>query len=360
MEKRVDRALKFLADKTPGKLLIMRNDLGVPCFETHWIERLTQEPVEYFLDPARVSDVNDEFLRETRGLSNRTMAVDDDAVHTVEVYFSIGSVTSMMCGVRATFGSGTGWCEPNMSVSQAMEAIQFNAENPWVRFHDLVIADMIRKWDGDYTLSPCFHRSPLDAANGLCGNELFVDMYDRAEEVLTLIRACAQWSIALEDHWAQAHKWPTDLKRGVWGLTLPEGAVFVNGDPVDLISAEHQQFFDEPSCSLLFTQTGGGFFHHHALGIRQVGNVAKTQGILAQNIYTDPKIETPANQLFRDEALCEQIVNASLVAPIHIGDDFLPIIDRLLPILRRGRFILRQENTETMEGLLKKLDGLRS
>jgi hypothetical protein len=223
----------------------------------------------------------------------------------------------------------------------------------------MIAKDLIQKWEGDFALMPAFHRSPLDAANGLRGNDIYLDMYDHEEDVIRLVEACADWSLSLESYLNETISFPQGLRRGAWGVTLPDKAVIVNGDPVDLINAEHQQKFDRFSCEKFFTGTGGGFFHHHALGIRQAGNVALTEGILIQNIYTDPGLVPPAVSLIDDENLSEHIIEASLRTPIHLHGDFFPIIDRLLPILSQGRFILKQENIRNLPFLLSKLEQLR-
>jgi hypothetical protein len=149
-------------------------------------------------------------------------------------------------------------------------------------------------------------------------------------------------------------KWPTDLHRGLWELALPDNSVAVNGDPVDLISSDLQQCFDKPSCEKLFTVTGGGYFHHHALGIRHVVNLSYTKGMLIQQITDDPNVEFPAFTLIKDKDISDMTIDASLRTPILLFGNFLPYIDKLIPIMKKGCFILRQTNKDAPE-VLKKL-----
>jgi hypothetical protein len=353
IEKRIDKSLAFLKDKKPGSFIFARSGFGVPGLESWWINRLTENPVEQYLDKKKVSTINDEYLKEFRGSSNSFGDLDDDAVPNIEVYFSIGSIVSMMCGSKVTFQSGTGWSHPDLEPDKI--DLTFNPDNPWVQFHLMVSQDLINKWKGDFTLIPNFFRSPLDAANGLLGDKLFLMMYDDPETVFEIAMLCADWSISLNDHLASNLKWPGGLRRGAWGIALPDNAVFVNGDPVDLISEELQQKFDRVSSERLFTNTGGGFFHHHALGIRQAISLSHTKGMLVQNIYTDPNVEIPVYAMIKDEKTREDVIEASLRTPVHLNADFLPLVDELIPIVKRGCFILRQDKIENAAVVLARL-----
>jgi hypothetical protein len=353
IEKRIEKSIAFLKNKKPGSFIFARSAFGVPGYESWWIPRLTENPVEYYLDKKKISTINDEYLKEFRGDSNTLEDLDDDAVPNIEVYFSIGSIVSMMCGSEVIFQSGTGWSNPDLEPEEV--DLTFNPDNSWVQFHLMASQDLINKWEGDFTLIPNFFRSPLDAANGLLGDKIFLMMYDDPEIVLKIAMACADWSLKFNEYLASNLKWPAGLRRGAWGVALPDNAVFVNGDPVDLISEELQQNFDKLSSERLFTNTGGGFFHHHALGIRQAISLSRTKGMLVQNIYTDPNVEVPIYAMIQDEKIRENVIEASWRTPIHINADFLPIIDEIIPIIKRGCFILRQDRIENAAVVLARL-----
>jgi hypothetical protein len=353
IEKRVQKSLDFLKNKTAGTFLYMRSGYGVPSYEMFWVNRFHEHPIEYFLDKKVISQLNDEYLKEYRSETNRLMDLDDDAVPSIDVYCSIGSITSMMSGSKVVFASGTGWSNPNFAPHEI--DLTFNPDNPWVQFHLMVNEDLIHKWDGDFALMPCYYRSPLDAANGLLGDDIFLMVHDDFDTVFRITMECANWSLKMEEYLCNNLKWPNGLHRAVWGVGVPDKAVFVNGDPVDLISGELQQKLDKPSSERLFTNTGGGFFHHHALGIRQVENVSYTKGLLVQNIYTDPNVAVPALAMIEDEDIRDRVIDASLRTPIHINMDFLLVIDDFIPILKKGRFILRQDVIQNASEVFKKL-----
>jgi hypothetical protein len=356
IEKRIQKSLDFLKNKTPGTFLYMRSDYGVANYEMFWVNRLHEHPIEHFLDRKIISRLNNEYLKGYRSETNLLMDLDDDAVPSIDVYCSIGSITSMMSGAEVVFASGTGWSSPNFAPDEI--DITFKPDNPWVQFHLMVNEDLISKWDGDFALMPCYYRSPLDAANGLLGDKIFLMMHDDCETVLRVVMGCAEWSLKMEEYLCNNLKWPNGLHRAVWGVAMPDKAVFVNGDPVDLISGELQQKLDKPSAERLFTNTGGGFFHHHALGIRQAVNLSYTRGMLVQNIYTDPNVDIPALAMIEDEDIRNHVIDASLRTPIHINTDFLPVIDDFIPTLKKGCFILRQDVVKDASEAFEKLQKI--
>jgi len=345
IENRIARSLDFLTKKEKGSFLFTRRNYGMPGYEGFWVKRFHEQPVEYYLDRKKISDGNDEFLKEMRSDKNRLRDLDDDTVPNVEVYFATGAIIAMMSGAAVRFASGTAWSTPNYEIDQI--DLAFNPDNPWVQFHLMASQDLANKWDGDFTLMPAFYRSPLDSGLGLLGDKIFMMMYDDCGAVLNVAMACAEWSLKMEEFLNANLRWPAGLHRGVWGVALPDRAVFVNGDPVDLISGELQQKLDKPSCERLFTGAKGGFFHHHALGIRQAISVSHTKGMLVQNIHTDPNVEVPALLMLKDERIRDSVIEASLRTPVQINTDFLPIIKDFIPILKKGCFILRHDNPGT-------------
>ncbi len=357
---RVRRHRAFLSRAVAGDTLFMQSGI-LPGFEGHWIKALMSEGLSDLLKPDRIDKINTQYVRELRGKLNHALRIDDDSVPTAEVYFSIGSVTAAMTGRPASFSGDTGWCEPELHDWDDLPKLVFNPDNPWLRFHVLVYRDLAAKCEGDYLMLPFIHRSPLDAANGIRGNALFTDFYDSPDMAKSLINWCAEWSIRVEDMLRSELSLPAGIARGVWSVAVPDNAVFVNGDPVDLISDEQHAEFERPFTEKLFTATGGGFFHHHALGMRQVSNVSRTRGLLVQNILTDPNVPVPVHLMLRDEGFRGQVVEASMKAPIHLTGDFSAVLEELLPVLRQGRFILRHDGPpENTNELVEKLSRNRN
>jgi hypothetical protein len=335
---RLQRQRAFFSRGDAGDLLVYVR--SVPNLEGLLYESLPEDPVPLLRAEGTASRLVGEYVQRLREDYPRFYALDNDALPAeMAVYAGIGSITAAMTGRQARFVSGTSWCDAQMTWEE-IAALRFDAANPWVVFAEQVNRAVWHYWEGDYLPLPYLHRSPLDAANGIRGNQLFADLVLEPQKASQLIDWCAEWSIQLEKHLRQQVTAPPDAVYGQWGTYLPAQAVFVNGDPADLISRPMQQLFERPYTEKLFSAVGGGFFHHHGIGRYQVDQIAMTGGMLVQEILDDPTCPATAEVMLTNPLIREKIVQASLQVPIMIHHVPAASFRSLLPIVAEGRFIL--------------------
>jgi len=340
LRERVQRHKAFYARNEPGDLLCRANSWGRYAILDQTIcPRLHVGPVHRALRPAAVEKMIAEYARLLRESYETVYAIDDDVLPCAEVYWGIGGITAAMTRRDPYHDGGTSWLEPNLPWEE-IEKLEFDPGDKWVQFALHINQALWRHWDEDFFILPFLHRSPLDAANGIRGTDLFLEMYTRPEKVKNLIQWCADWSIRIEkfiyDNVDYQQGWGT----GVWGTWMPDRGVFVNGDPVGLISRRMQPEFEGPFTEKLFTATGGGFFHNHANGIHQIDLVCRTKGTLVHQIGTDPNQPRLPDLILQDPATRRTVVEASFHAPILIDNIAPDQLDAILPILKEGRFIV--------------------
>ena len=114
--------------------------------------------------------------------------------------------------------------------------------------------------------------------------------------------------------------------------------MFVNGDPVGLISGEMALEFEQPYTARLFESAGGGFYHNHTVGLHQTGLVGKTPGNLLHYYVDDPRQPSTAVALLNMPDLRDELLASSLDTPIGMnvtGEQ----LDEVLAIARHGRFL---------------------
>lgn len=339
LKQRISRHREFYARREPGDLLVYVNGCrNNPSFERILCAKLHERGDEATLAPGMVESAVREYVGILREAHDQFYTIEDDSVPCAVVYWGIGGITAAMVGRDPIHDGTTSWLEPNLSWSET-DRLAFDPENKWIRFARDVNCALWNCWEEDFLVLPYLHRSPLDAANGIRGTELFVDMYETPDRVKALADWCADWSINVERFLKVEAPRPVGWGVGVWEAWLPDDAVFVNGDPVGLISREQAEIFDRPSNEKLFTHTGGGFFHNHTLGLYQVDLVSSYRGVLLQWFVNDPKQPSLATALLDMPELRERILFASLQCPIagYVSDERL---DELLDIARQGRFIL--------------------
>jgi len=337
---RVARWRAFHARREPADLMTYVWWDRAHSLEVFLCEKFGQRPADEMLDPASVPGLIGEYVGLLRQSFKEVLRFDDDAVPTALVYWGIGGINAALTGLEPFHDGTTSWVEPNLDWDD-IDQLRFDPTNKWVRFALHVNQALWDLWDGDFHVLPFLHRSPLDAANGVRGNELFAEMYTRPERVHRLIGWCVDWQLAMERFLHENAPRPCEDGWGtaVWGTWLPDRAVFVNGDPVGLISREMALEFEQPYTARLFAGTGGGFYHNHTIGLYQTDLVSKTPGTLVQYFVDDPHQPSGAEALLDIPELREKLLASSLEVPIGIG---VPAarLDEALDVARRGRFLL--------------------
>jgi hypothetical protein len=341
LARRVARQRAFHERNEPGDLLVHVGGDHSPNLEAALCEKLYEGPVEAVLAPEGVRALAEAHVNRIREEREKVTRFDDDIVPTCLVYWGIGGIVGAMTGLDPRHDPTTSWLEPNWDWDR-IASFRFDPDNRWVRFARDLNQALWDLWEEDFHILPFLHRSPLDAANGIRGTQLFVEMRTAPDRVKHLIDRCVDWQLAIEAHLAANAKRPAPAGWGtaVWGSWLPDGAVFVNGDPVGLISPEMAREFEQPYTARLFTSTGGGLFHNHTVGLYQAELVSSTPGTLVQHFVNDPRQPTGIEALLDHPDHREQLLAASLKAPVALGHVLPENLDKVLDIARHGRFIL--------------------
>jgi hypothetical protein len=268
----------------------------------------------------------------------RDTVIDDDFPRLIGLHLDIGIQTAAMTGMEPYFDDFW-WLDCNLGRDE-IDALPDAPDNRWMDMFCSINEILWSRWEGDFHFLPFWHRSPLDAANGIRGNEIFMEMYTAPERVKALTNWCVDCELAIERRLAEYIVAPDDYGVGHMGFIMPPRAVWINGDPVALISREMMREFEQPYTGRLFTETGGGFFHNHTKGLYQVDQVARTPGIVLQHFNRDPNCPRVSDVLSGEPEARENLLAASRVTPIfpdQISPDehatFLEWIDE-------GRFAL--------------------
>jgi hypothetical protein len=336
LTERIDRQKRFFA-RTGGSLVLGPRPENLTPRLTMWLH---DHPVDDLLKPHACDAWVATFLAKYRDSLATVYEADSDVVAHVQVYAGIGSITGAMSGEEVHFASGAAWCEPGLGWNQ-IESLRFDPENPWIRLAVELNRALIRQWEGEFALCPYIYRSPLDAANGIRGSELFADLYDHREPSQALLQWCVDWAVQMESHLREQAPMPAEMERAVWACWMPRDGVFVNGDPVGMISRESREVFEGRYTADLFTRTGGGFFHNHSMGIHQVDLVATTPGLHIQEIIPDMDRPNTVRLCLDDPTTMARVLLASQRAPLMLDVFPLDLAERFLSHCRaENRLVL--------------------
>ena len=353
LRENLEKQKEFFKSKKSGDLLVYIDyvNQGNIARKTSLARALYRGVLEYkgeyrFPSEKDIRGIVRQYVEEYReSISQEDDPFIDDAIPCIYAHYDIGIQTAAVTGLNPSFSGEHWWLEPNLDWDE-IERLDFDPDNEWIQLALLTYRELWRCWDEDFFTMPYIHRSPLDLANGIRGTQLFLEMYTAPEKVKKLADWCVDWQLAVENYMYDNVKiyegWGTGVLR-TWG---PDRAVWVNGDPVGLISRAMMREFEQPYTGRLFSSTGGGFFHNHTRGLYQIDQVAKTKGIFAQQFSKDPNCHTIEETLLNDPKQRVNILQASLTTPVLIWASSTrksvkpEDLDRLLPILREGRFII--------------------
>ena len=307
--------------------------------EGYLAETFCEHGTDAVLEAAFTERMMEDYVTCIREGRDNITRFDDDCVPTSLVYWGIGACNAAITGGEPFHDGMTCWYEPERTWEEIAE-LKFDPNNKWVDFALRVNQALWRRWEGDFHVLPFLYRSPLDAANGIRGNDLFEEMYTDPQAVHKLINWTVDWSVQMEQFLAanDGRQCEPGWGTAVWGAWLPDGAVFVNGDPVGLISREMALEFEQPYTQRLFESTGGGFYHNHTIGLFQADMVAKTPGTLVQYMIDDPNQPSGEQALLDIPELQEMLLAASMDSPIAVVIQAARI-DEAVDVARHGRFV---------------------
>jgi hypothetical protein len=271
------------------------------------------------------------------------IGVDDDCCPTpswlnLGIDIGIGETTALFLEQDVVFQDTTSYCNrASIGDWDDLDKVKFDPDNRFVRYELEIWRGIQSRYEVNLPIITHQLRCPLDLANGLRGDQLFIDLHDSPTMVHELLHRCTQAIMDYESFMRREIPIMKSAPGGCCGFAMPRpGTLFLNGDPIDLIAPEMGDRFNAPYVRQLADFAGSVYFHHHSIGVTKVPNVAAMEGVTVQEIIQDPN----GPRLMDYVPL---LVQASRTMPIHLH---LEATDRkelisLLEALKDGRFIIQ-------------------
>jgi hypothetical protein len=290
--------------------------------------------------------------------------IGDDWVPYIWVTWGTGGDAALLTGGEhdVVFHEGySTFKEPVIKDWSDLTNLTLDLDNFWIR-------SMREFWRGvesayeleGVTVSPAQLRTPLDFAHELRGNDLFTDFYDHPDEVNALLDFCTDSIIQVYRHLQDEFSILKTAPGGTWGVVFGRDTLWLNGDPVDLISNPLAKKFFIPSIEKLVAEIGGILLHHHSIGYKKAPLLSQISNLPLQEIAQDPNGPRVLDHI--DEAM----ISASLQTPIKLDANILEVeaIDDLMARLAEGRFIIYlgigEQGWYASENILKYRELLKS
>lgn len=284
----VERYRRLYAANEPGAILV---HVFVP----------PDGAVPYDLRDYRLPDAQENVRFIDRYIANREcflrgrLDVLDDYVPDIFIHHGIGIHSAYVAG-DIEFSPDTSWSRPVIHDWSDLPRVEVAEDNPWLKVLEQTARLYAERLGGQAGIATFYHFSPLDMANALRGNQIFLDFYDAPAQVECLLDQCTAAIIALEDR-----LWP--IVGGVaggtplWGSWLPGHCIMMSEDVANLCKASDYPRWAAPWTQRVIDRYDGALIHNHALGLHDQPYLARLRGLQVLQISEDPNRERPIDHL---------------------------------------------------------------
>jgi hypothetical protein len=324
IEQVVDRYKRFYATQNPGAILIhvfVDPDGKIP----------------YDLRNYSFPDLNENKRFIETYIANREcflrgrLGVMDDYAPDIFIHHGIGIHSAYVAG-DIEFTEDTSWSHPVLQTWDDLDRLTLSEDNLWFRVLRQTAELYAERLRGKAGIATFYHYSPLDMANALRGNQIFIDFYDSPEQVKRLLDFCAQAII-----WLEERLWPIvgDLVDGtpLWGSWLPGHALMMSEDVANMCKASDYWKWAGPWTQKVISTFEGALIHNHALGLHMQSQIAEMPGLKVLQISEDPNRPRPFEHL-------ETIIANTKIIPLQIycrPEE----IEQAVQVSQKGRVILQ-------------------
>jgi hypothetical protein len=361
----------FFSNPKPGDLLVFASCWHAASADFNlgdWNSSIiSEEPIVEFPIP-----MTEEFLK-TKALDmaretvriNQLVAefhasqLNDDYYAGVIFHPGAGYQAAMSTGAGITFGKGTDQFGasymdgPLVTSLESFDSV-FNHDNKWIEYG-------LEFWRGvescdlmGLSVTPRYNRTPLDLAWDLRGEDIFMDLYDDPEGLDALLKKCAESVIAVDSIFRDEIPILRNGFGGAQGIALNKPTMILNGDPLDLMSDEMVERFNNPALEAVTDYAEGVILHHHSCGVARAKTVSMVKNLDVQEIYQDFSGPRTA------QCIDDDMIEASLSTPMFIEfplEDIQEPLEEWAERLKAGRFIVHLW-TETVEEARRCIDIL--
>ncbi len=284
-----------------------------------------------FPDRAEVVRYVEAYIANRECFLRGRLAVRDDYVPDISVHYGIGIHSAYVAGCPV-FGEDTSWSHPVIQSWDDLDGLALSEDNPWFQVVRQTAELFAERMGGQAGIATFYHFSPLDMANALRGNQLFLDLVDAPDQVARLLDFCTGAVI-----WLEERLWPIvgDLCGGapLWGSWLPGHGLMMSEDVANLCRATYYPRWARPWTQRVIDRFDGAFIHNHSLGLHDQPEIARLHGLRVLQISEDPRQPRPVEHLPHLIAQCGLLPLQISCRPEEV--------ERAVEMARRGRVILQ-------------------
>lgn len=291
----IDRSRKFFTATEPGHLRVT----------VHWsVDRPPIPPLFEFNLDTQLEQWLDYQLAAARVEWAAKAGLDDDSLPGICPSFGIAEHSAWL-GMDVLFQETTCLPIPGIQDPDDLENITFNPTDKWFQYMQKAYAYLKRQQDGTFFLAVRGTMMPMDIANALRGDEIFLDFLSYPEFTHRLMRFLTDavlWYYPHLLHWAD-HIDGGHIYRLGSGWIPDRCLGHTSNDLAMLCSKEIYENFGFPYEEEICRNYDRIFYHVHNEKIHYVPRLAQLPNLALLEVSHDPKTPDPIEELPRIYAM---------------------------------------------------------
>ncbi|MDO5424387.1 MAG: uroporphyrinogen decarboxylase family protein [Eubacteriales bacterium] len=325
MEEVLERNIRFTLDeKKKGALLHIlgigsgKNADAKSFLAIGGAEKYAVKPLEMWNFPEESQEYLEACIARDRARWEIREYLDDDTVPTMKPYYGIAIHTAFIGG-EVTFGANSSYHKPLLDDYQRLDELELREDN---RYFRLLLDSMeyLKKRGKEEGFLPSLRGgdSPLDIANAIRGNDLFLDFYEEEENVERLMEFCLKAARWTWKHQMEAVEEVAGGRMTGQAIWLPGNSIgHLSEDASSMCSQEMYETFGKPYLEGLMEDYDSAIIHVHTAGRHNLPPIASVEKMKLIQLEYDPQQPAPIEVYKANEA----ILKDKIVVPIMTTDE---------------------------------------
>ena len=279
----MDRIVRFSTNGRTGDSLIMIRG----NFSKH---RQYVKGLNEWQFPMEMEAFLDENVKELEAAWQGRDRIADDSIPALFPRYGIAEHSAFVGeGARVDFNASTSWPHPIIRDYGDMAKLELREDNMWLRLVIDGLAYLQERGEGKFAVKLRGVMAPMDLANALRGNDMFLDIFDQPDELRELLAFCAEageWFISKQKQVIGDFYGGAISGTDIW---MPGNAIgHLSEDASVICSPKTYREFGKPYTETLVAPYDTVFMHLHTAGVQAFEAIADIDKLQFFELAPDP------------------------------------------------------------------------
>jgi len=231
-------------------------------------------------------------LENKRAFWKAREGLPDDHIPSIAPFFGYAEHAAWL-GLKVVLQPATSLAVPAYDdIARVPRELSFSEDAPWVRLMRESYAWLREQQRGDFVLAVRGGASPMELANSLRGDDIFMDFLEEPEHCHRLMNALTE---LYPSYFDLLRSWADRVEGGFLSAYLdawmgPDPIGHLSNDTAMLCSAAVYKEFGFPYEARLLSRYNGAFYHVHSEKMHYVPMLARLPNLRLIQVQEDPRV----------------------------------------------------------------------